>query len=87
MIFVAVSLYSKETLFPGIAALLPACGTALFIWAGAGALPMANRLIAAKPIVFVGKISYSLYLWHYVLLAFGSYLTIGSMAPTVLQYC
>jgi peptidoglycan/LPS O-acetylase OafA/YrhL len=84
LIIVPVLFYSKETLFPGISALLPTCGSALFIWCGAEALPITNRLIASRPFVFVGKISYSLYLWHFVVLAFGSYLTIGKMGPNVI---
>jgi peptidoglycan/LPS O-acetylase OafA/YrhL len=78
-IVIAVLFYSKETPFPGIAALLPAGGTAMIILAGMDKLPMTNRLIASPPLLFFGKISYSLYLWHYVLLAFGAYLTIWKM--------
>jgi peptidoglycan/LPS O-acetylase OafA/YrhL len=83
MILVAVFLYSKETLFPGISAILPTAGAAFVIWAGTNATPLANRFIASRPIVFMGQISYSLYLWHFVLLRFGSYLTTAVM--TTLQ--
>lgn len=82
MILAAAFLYSKETPFPGISALLPAGGTALIIWVGIDEQPATNRLLASKPLVFSGKISYSLYLWHYVVLAFGSYLSVGKM-PTL----
>jgi len=69
--------YSKETPFPGLAALSPCLGAALFIWATGGRLgerlPQVGRLLASRPLVFVGLISYSLYLWHWPLFAFTSY--------------
>ncbi|HEX7926796.1 MAG TPA: acyltransferase, partial [bacterium] len=53
--------------FPGWRAVPPVLGTALLIRAGAGA--WVNRLLAVKPLVFVGTISYALYLWHWPLLS------------------
>lgn len=56
----------REEHFPGFWALLPVLGTALVIDAGVTALP--NRTILAwKPVVWTGLISYPLYLWHWVL--------------------
>lgn len=52
--------------FPGFWALLPTLGTALLINAGPGPLPN-RRLLSWKPVVWVGLISYPLYLWHWVL--------------------
>lgn len=73
-------LYTKESLFPGIAAVPPCFGTALFIWACtnhqdvATANPlMATRLLSLRPIVFIGLISYSLYLWHWPICAYSTY--------------
>ncbi len=59
--------YSGATPFPGAAALAPCLGTALLIHAG-GATTV-NRLLARGPLVFVGLLSYSLYLWHWALLS------------------
>ena len=60
--------------FPGDLALLPVLGAVAIIagghagpdadWPGGGRFP-ARRLLAARPMVFAGGISYSLYLWHY----------------------
>ncbi|SLN74522.1 O-acetyltransferase OatA [Pseudooceanicola marinus] len=58
-----VFLYTAETRFPGLTALPPVLGAALLIWAGPGAL--AGRLLALRPFVGVGLISYSLYMWHW----------------------
>jgi peptidoglycan/LPS O-acetylase OafA/YrhL len=60
--------YSPHTPFPGIAALVPCLGTALVILAGEGAA--LNRMLSLKPVVFVGLISYSLYLWHWPVYVF-----------------
>lgn len=52
--------------FPGLAALLPCGGAALIIWAGEdGGVTRTGKLLSSKPFVFVGLISYSLYLWHW----------------------
>lgn len=58
--------------FPGIWALLPCIGTALLIAARHGPV---STLLAVKPMVWVGGISYSLYLWHWPILAFIRYYT------------
>jgi peptidoglycan/LPS O-acetylase OafA/YrhL len=57
--------YDKTTPFPGIAALVPVLGAALVLQAGLQARPLASRLLELKPMVFIGQISYSLYLWHW----------------------
>ena len=54
------------TPFPGLAAVAPAVGTALLI--AAGPETVVARGLAWRPVVFVGLISYSLYLWHWPLL-------------------
>lgn len=60
--------YTAETVFPGPAAALPCIGTVLLIWANASGESGVGRLLKNRIIVFVGLISYSLYLWHWPLL-------------------
>ena len=65
--------YSSATPFPGAAALCPAIGTALLLYSNESERTSIGRLLSIPPIVFIGKISYSLYLWHWPIMAFGAY--------------
>jgi len=73
LILSAVFFYTSETPFPGLAALVPCLGAALIILAGGEARPTVSRLLAWQPMVLIGLISYSLYLWHWPLLVFFSH--------------
>jgi peptidoglycan/LPS O-acetylase OafA/YrhL len=53
--------------FPGRWAVPPVAGAALIVAAGADG--WVNRLLASKPLVGIGLISYPLYLWHWPLLS------------------
>ena len=66
-------LYDKETPFPGLAALVPVLGCALVIHSTENERTRVAALLSWKPIVFVGLISYSLYLWHWPIFAFATY--------------
>ncbi|WP_051326315.1 acyltransferase family protein [Glycomyces tenuis] len=71
-------LYTEQTPFPGYTALLPVLGTMLVIVAGtARGENLVSSLLATGPFQFVGKISYSLYLWHWPILILGP-LAIGA---------
>ncbi len=81
----AVLTFDKNTAFPGYAALLPVLGTVALIWANAGEkLTMIGRVLALKPLVWVGLISYSLYLWHWPLIVFARALSIDEPTITVM---
>ena len=69
LIALAVFGFTDHTPFPGPAALLPCLGAALVIYAGAE-FGLAGRALRARPLVFVGLISYSLYLWHWPIIVF-----------------
>ena len=74
--------FSRDTTFPGFAALLPTIGAAAIIWAGSGPTGRVTRLLSHPAPVLIGKISYSLYLWHFPLLAFGAYAVVGGLSLT-----
>ncbi len=58
---------TAEMPYPGLAAILPTAGAVALLYGGA-APSGPKRLLAAAPLRFLGKISYSLYLWHWPLL-------------------
>lgn len=75
-ILLAYGLYSVETPFPGVAALLPCLGTAAFLWSSKeynDEQSVVDRFFATRPLVFIGKLSYSLYLWHWPIFAYANY--------------
>ena len=56
--------------FPGFAALIPCLGSALIIYANSNCTTVVGRLLSIRPMVWIGLISYSLYLWHWPLISF-----------------
>jgi peptidoglycan/LPS O-acetylase OafA/YrhL len=70
LILAAGLAFNSSTPFPGAAALLPSVGAALIIAAGKSGTSIVGRLLALRPIAFIGMISYSLYLWHWPLIVF-----------------
>lgn len=55
--------------FPGWQALVPVLATAALVWFGSGTF-VDRRILGTRPVVWIGLISYPLYLWHWVLLSF-----------------
>jgi peptidoglycan/LPS O-acetylase OafA/YrhL len=68
MIIAAMQFFSDSTPFPGFAAILPVAGTTFIIIGTNNGRASVARLLSLKPIVAVGLISYSLYLWHWPLI-------------------
>ena len=84
--------FDKTTSFPGSAALLPCGGAALFIASQRVVSSSAGKFLGCRYVVFVGKISYSLYLWHWPIYVFlkqqSAELSSGiSTAETVVGLC
>jgi peptidoglycan/LPS O-acetylase OafA/YrhL len=82
-IVVSCFVYNDRTTFPGLAALAPVLGTAAILHAGASGSSLVARLLQLRPMVYVGLISYSLYLWHWPLIVLVRYAM--GMAP-ITQY-
>ena len=67
--------FSSKTVFPGFAALVPVVGTLLLVIAPDDTFT--NKWLQHPIAVYIGKISYPLYLWHWPLFSFG-YLISGA---------
>ncbi|GAB4099975.1 acyltransferase family protein [Sinomonas halotolerans] len=81
-ILAAAVLYTGRTPFPGYTALLPVLGAAAVIWGDAprhGFSPA--PLMGLRPVRFLGDISYSVYLWHWPLIALVPFVSGGSLGP------
>lgn len=98
LIATSVFVYDSATPFPGIHALLPTIGAALIILC-ANPRNFVGRLLSSAPLVGIGVISYSAYLWHQPLFAFArtrmvlapgkgtmGWLVVGSLALAWLTY-
>lgn len=73
LILLSVAWYSSATPFPGVAALLPVLGSALVLSLGEGGNGIATPLLTNRAFVSLGRISYSLYLWHFPVIALFEY--------------
>ena len=76
-------LLSPNSVYPGINSLYPCVGAALVIYSGQRA-QLFHPLLMNKVIVFVGLISYSLYLWHWPVFSLLQYRGIGLSPPVAL---
>lgn len=74
-------LYTKLTTFPAQGAVLPVLSSAAIILAGSSGSTLVDRLLALRPMVFVGLLSYSFYLWHWPAHFVAEYVAIDELAP------
>jgi peptidoglycan/LPS O-acetylase OafA/YrhL len=96
-VFASFFVINRNTPFPGFHALLPCVGTALLLYAGRGhdeEMSSTQKILGNDAMVFIGRLSYSMYLWHWPILAFMRYVygrydlpvhwEIGAIAMTLL---
>lgn len=68
LIAASLVLLTDASPFPGLLA-VPAClGTALVLWSGQAGEATGAAILRLPPMVAIGRVSYSLYLWHWPLL-------------------
>ncbi|TGM60660.1 acyltransferase family protein [Leptospira vanthielii] len=77
LILIASVSFSRETQFPGFAALLPVVGAAFIIFFDESLIN--QRVLSTRVLVWIGLISYPLYLWHWILISF-EYFAFGAMS-------
>jgi len=69
--------------WPGAWALLPTVPTAVLLWVGWQGAPHGPvRLLGTRPMVWVGALSYSIYLWHWPVVVLGGW-TAGAFGHTL----
>jgi len=73
LILGAAVLYNSGSNFPGYLAVAPVLGAVLIVTGGAGGL-LNQTLLSWRPMVSVGRASYSLYLWHWPVLVLATFL-------------
>ncbi len=78
LIIYAVVFFDKTTPFPGYMAMIPVMGSALILFAAHHQGNYVGRLLSTPVFRFFGLISYSLYLWHWPVLAFARLYSLGS---------
>jgi hypothetical protein len=67
---------------PGLAAVVPCGGAACIIASGLTAQTLVGKLLSLRPLVFIGLISYSLYLWHWPIIVLARYWEFVPIAHT-----
>jgi peptidoglycan/LPS O-acetylase OafA/YrhL len=92
LLFLTGLLATPGTAFPGYIALVPVSAALLLITAGLGSSPgPATRLLASRPLVSLGDVSFTIYLWHWPLLVFYQYhanvVTPGPLAGSLIILC
>jgi peptidoglycan/LPS O-acetylase OafA/YrhL len=68
IIAAGVVIIDTGTPYPGAAAVIPVLGTALVVMGGSTSSTLPSRLLATRVPRWIGRISYSLYLWHWPIL-------------------
>jgi peptidoglycan/LPS O-acetylase OafA/YrhL len=66
----SVMRFDEASSFPGATALVPTLGTALILFSEQNSerLSVVGSTLARKPLVYIGKLSYSIYLWHWLVI-------------------
>jgi peptidoglycan/LPS O-acetylase OafA/YrhL len=84
LIVCSIAFLDERITFPGFWALLPTFGTGAFIVATRHVDTYAGRAMSWRPLVAIGLISYSLYLWHWPVIAFARQYVGGPLGTTAM---
>lgn len=73
LFIIALIIIKANSVYPSFLALLPTISACLFLWAGGFANSLTQYLTSLAPLQWLGRISYSLYLWHWPVLILGEH--------------
>ena len=73
-------LLDYNSVFPGINALYPVVGSVLIIYSGQRGESFLVSILSNKIVRYIGLISFSLYLWHWSIIAFAKNIIIGEFS-------
>jgi peptidoglycan/LPS O-acetylase OafA/YrhL len=79
-ILYAVVQFDKTTAFPGIAALVPALGSVAIIASNTERKTFIGKVLSLPMMLWVGLLSYSLYLWHWPVFVYSNALLFDKTA-------
>jgi peptidoglycan/LPS O-acetylase OafA/YrhL len=71
LILLPLTRYTSGTSFPGMLAIPPCLGAAMILYSGEHGESTVKYFLSTRPMKFLGRISYSLYLIHWPLIVFG----------------
>lgn len=77
LVLLSISIINDTMTFPGYVAIYPVIGTMLLIIMQPNLKSWLGSLLSNKIIVYIGLLSYSLYLWHWPVLAYAHYLDLN----------
>jgi peptidoglycan/LPS O-acetylase OafA/YrhL len=80
MMLCSIFLYQESTPFPGMSAALPVLGAGLVIYVGRHGDNVMKKFYEFRPVVLIGLLSYSLYLWHWPVIVFTKYAVMRELA-------
>ncbi|QGX98145.1 acyltransferase [Roseovarius faecimaris] len=72
LVIAPVGWIDDSWLYPGFITLAPTLGTALLIATASPAEGYVGRALAARPMAYIGRISYGAYLWHWPLIVYAT---------------
>ncbi|MDC0439161.1 acyltransferase [Candidatus Pelagibacter sp.] len=72
LILLSIYFFDDKTLHPSYVTIVPILGTSIIIWFSKNNF-LITKLLSFKPVLSIGLISYSLFLWHYPIFAFYRY--------------
>jgi len=70
----SIVFYTDKIRFPGHFAIFPVVGTFIVIYCQHSGGTIVNKALSFRPLVAIGLISYSLYLWHWPFITFSKYM-------------